>query len=65
MRSSFLKKYCPKCGGNIYLDEDYYGWYEQCLQCGYTYDIESTLEIFNEGNAVDKEIPVMEEPVIV
>ncbi len=27
---------CPKCGGNVYLDTDYYGWYEQCLQCGYT-----------------------------
>jgi hypothetical protein len=22
--------------GKVYLDTDYYGWYEQCLQCGYT-----------------------------
>jgi ssDNA-binding Zn-finger/Zn-ribbon topoisomerase 1 len=26
---------CPKCGGNLYMDKDYHGWYEQCLQCAY------------------------------
>jgi hypothetical protein len=36
-RGGFLQKTkCPKCGGNVYLDTDYYGWYEECLQCGYT-----------------------------
>ncbi len=34
-------KTCPKCGGNIYLSTDYYGRYEQCLQCGYTYDLDA------------------------
>jgi hypothetical protein len=34
------QKLCPKCRGNIYLSADYYGRYEQCLQCGYTYDLE-------------------------
>jgi len=34
-------KHCPKCGGNIYLSSDYYGRYEQCLQCGYTCDLET------------------------
>lgn len=34
-------KQCPKCRGNIYLSIDYYGRYEQCLQCGYTYDVDS------------------------
>jgi ribosomal protein S27AE len=33
-------KQCPKCGGNIYLSADYYGRYEQCLQCGYTCDLD-------------------------
>jgi hypothetical protein len=28
--------HCPKCGGNIYLDEDIYGAYISCLQCGYS-----------------------------
>ncbi len=30
---------CPKCGGNLYLDSDYIGWYEQCLQCAYMKDL--------------------------
>jgi len=38
------RKQCPKCRGNIYLSNDYYGKYEQCLQCGYTSD----LEVINE-----------------
>jgi len=29
-----LKK-CPRCGGNMFIDGDIYGWYEKCLQCGY------------------------------
>ena len=35
-RSGFVQKKCPKCGGNVYLDKDEYGWYEQCLQCAFT-----------------------------
>jgi hypothetical protein len=30
---------CPKCGGKLYLDRDYNGWYEQCLQCGHIKDL--------------------------
>jgi DNA-directed RNA polymerase subunit M/transcription elongation factor TFIIS len=30
---------CPKCGGNLYMDRDYHGWYEQCLQCSYMKDL--------------------------
>jgi ribosomal protein S27AE len=33
-------KQCPKCKGNIYSSADYYGRYEQCLQCGYTLDLD-------------------------
>jgi hypothetical protein len=36
-RGGFIQKAkCPKCGGRVYLDTDYYGWYEQCIICGYT-----------------------------
>jgi len=38
-------KACPKCRGDIFVDQDMSGWYEQCLQCGYTHDLESTVEI--------------------
>ena len=31
---------CPKCKGAVALDRDRYGWYEQCLQCGYQRDLQ-------------------------
>ena len=30
---------CKKCGGTLYLDRDFDGWYEACLQCGYMHDL--------------------------
>ena len=27
-------KGCSRCHGDIYLEKDYDGWYEVCLQCG-------------------------------
>jgi DNA-directed RNA polymerase subunit M/transcription elongation factor TFIIS len=39
MGKSSVDHHCPKCGGNLYLDRDYHGWYEQCLQCGYMRDL--------------------------
>jgi ribosomal protein S27AE len=29
------RKRCPKCGGSVLLNKDFYGWYEECLQCGH------------------------------
>jgi len=31
-----VQQRCPKCGGKLFLYNDYHGWYEQCLQCSYT-----------------------------
>jgi ribosomal protein L37AE/L43A len=28
-------KGCPKCRGDVYLDKDSNGWFEECLQCGH------------------------------
>lgn len=28
-------KTCPRCQGDLFLDKDLDGWYQQCLQCGY------------------------------
>ena len=39
MRQLITGVRCPKCGGNMYLDRDYIGWYEQCLQCSYMKDL--------------------------
>jgi len=38
-------KGCPKCGGDVFIDRDMNGWYEQCLQCGYVHDLKSVLEV--------------------
>lgn len=45
MTEVFPRKYCPKCGGNIYLDRDCYGWYEKCLQCAHTHDLSDVVEV--------------------
>jgi len=39
MRQLITGVRCPKCGGNLYLDRDYIGWYEQCLQCSFMKDL--------------------------
>jgi len=26
---------CPRCQGDLFVDKDLDGWFEQCLQCGY------------------------------
>jgi hypothetical protein len=35
---------CPKCGGNLYMEKDYYGWYEECLQCAFVQDMRKIYE---------------------
>lgn len=44
MKRGFTGRRCPRCNGNIFIDQDNYvesetpypGWYERCLQCGHT-----------------------------
>ena len=37
---------CPRCKGDIMLaNKDQYGWYEQCLQCGYVRDPEIIVQV--------------------
>ena len=38
-------KSCPKCGGDVFIDDDMNGWYEQCLQCGYLHDLRTIVEV--------------------
>jgi DNA-directed RNA polymerase subunit M/transcription elongation factor TFIIS len=47
---------CPKCGGDLYVDYDLNGWYEQCLQCGYMHDLKSILEIKKETSENKNEL---------
>ena len=33
-------KKCPRCNGDIFIDEDIDNCYEKCLQCGYERELE-------------------------
>ena len=46
-------KGCPKCQGDLYLNQDMYGNYFNCLQCGYTKDVtgDSELEVREPATA--------------
>ncbi|MEE8420910.1 MAG: hypothetical protein V3R92_05575 [Dehalococcoidales bacterium] len=37
-------KSCPRCKGDVLLDRDVYGWYQQCLQCGYQRDLKNIVK---------------------
>ena len=60
MKTGFIKRHCPKCGGNLYHDEDSYfdGYiinyyeHESCLQCGY--DCYSDLMKIEEGTTEER-----------
>ena len=38
-------KACPRCGGDVFIDQDLSGWYEHCLQCGYRSDLQTIVEV--------------------
>jgi hypothetical protein len=53
-KSGFVARKCLKCGGSVYLDRDQFGWFEQCLQCGFVSDLK---DLAKTGNArVEQEI---------
>ena len=37
-------KSCPKCNGHVMMDQDEYGWYEYCMQCGHMRDVTGLVE---------------------
>ena len=30
---------CPRCEGLLHIDRDLYGWYVECLMCGFNKDL--------------------------
>lgn len=46
-------KSCPRCRGDIFIDRELGGSFEQCLQCGYLRDLPDT--VFIKQHNVDKE----------
>jgi hypothetical protein len=47
---------CKKCQGTLILEKDEFGWYEECMQCGYSRDLPLDMS-FNE--------PLDEKPITV
>ena len=38
-------KECPRCQGDLVLDQDHYGKFKTCFQCGYMRDlVESVID---------------------
>ena len=33
-------KACPRCRGDMTLTGDHYGWFKECLMCGYEVDVD-------------------------
>ncbi len=44
-KSNMMKlKGCPRCQGDLFVNENRDGWSEQCLQCGYEKDVKATCQ---------------------
>lgn len=60
MRRGFTSKRCPKCNGNLFIEESIYpelgrdchSWYEWCLQCGYQRNLKTTTALAEELKAI-------------
>jgi DNA-directed RNA polymerase subunit RPC12/RpoP len=37
-------KSCARCGGDLFIDKDMDGWFEQCLQCSYRRELKDIKE---------------------
>jgi len=45
MKEGFTQQRCPRCGGNVFVYRDLYGWYEQCLQCSRIWYLDRVVEL--------------------
>ena len=51
-------KACSRCGGDVYIDKDIDGWFEQCLQCSYRHELKDLVQFKKQEAmaAIDKSI---------
>ena len=38
-------KGCPRCRGDLVVELDQWGWYKECIQCGYLHDLQNIVEV--------------------
>ena len=46
-------KGCQKCGGDVFIEKDAYGWYQECLQCGWRDEL--TVPVKTAGQPATKD----------
>jgi hypothetical protein len=44
-------KSCPRCSGDLFIQRETDGWYEECLLCGYQRDV-SDIVAASAGNQI-------------
>lgn len=49
-------KSCPRCSGDLFVQRERDGWYEECLMCGFVKDV-SNLVTTNTVGQVDMKKP--------
>lgn len=50
-------KACARCNGDVFIDRDMDGWFEQCLQCSYRRELKDIKDFKKTTVAVaDKDI---------
>jgi DNA-directed RNA polymerase subunit M/transcription elongation factor TFIIS len=42
-------KSCPRCNGDLFIQRETDGWYEECLLCGYQRDVSDLVSVTNRG----------------
>ncbi len=47
-------KKCPRCRGDIFIEEDAERCYEKCLQCGYERELER-VKVTRKSSDIEKE----------
>ena len=57
MDTLYLKA-CPKCMGDVIVDNDPYGWFFKCLQCGLLRDLAPAPAV----DVSHEDVEVMAEP---
>ncbi len=51
---------CPRCQGDLFVDRDSDGWFEQCLQCGYRREMRPIAEIKRQSAETKRSLPAPE-----
>ncbi len=51
-------KSCPRCRGDIFIEKDLNGWFEQCLQCSYRHEVRDAGDLNEQPVQEERRTPV-------